>query len=302
MTEDILFIQSPGKHDVIYESIEQFGEHIINPFKGDILPLRLIRELWFSQKILPPNIWFNKQAKCNVKTIIVHEPLITSAYIKWLKRKNPNSRIIFMYTNVVSNNKRISPEEIKNAGCQAWSTDVFDCDEYKMDYVHGYYFSQLKVHKEKTLYDVFYIGKDKGRVDSLFLLKNQMNNLGLKTYFHIVAPRRYLKFKNKFYKEPLLYDEVRSYLSKSKAILCLSKGAQKGLTLRVMESLFNEIKLITDDQTIVDFEFYRKNNIFVLGRDDLAQLPQFLQIPYEKIEPSVLEKYTFENWLKEYII
>ena len=78
------------------------------------------------------------------------------------------------------------------------------------------------------------------------------------------------------------YKEVLENLGKSKAILHLSQGAQYGITMRIMESLIHNIKLITDCSYLVNYDFYNENNI-------------------EKVDAKVLEHIYFEDMLK-YIV
>lgn len=61
---------------------------------------------------------------------------------------------------------------------------------------------------------VFYIGKDKGRLDYLLSLEKKFNDLGLKTYINIVAERRWFSKRNKRYRPIMPYKEVLENLGK----------------------------------------------------------------------------------------
>ena len=65
-----------------------------------------------------------------------------------------------------------------------------------------------------------------------------------------------------------------------------------------MEALFYEKKLITNNKNIINYDFYCKENIFILEKDDIEELPQFLKTPYKKIDNEIVNKYEFENWLE----
>ena len=86
----------------------------------------------------------------------------------------------------------------------------------------------------------------------------------------------------------------------SKCILDVGNNDNAGLTVRVMESLFLEKKLITNYKNIVKYDFYNKNNIFIIGVDNLEQIKDFINSPYEKIDSEKIKYYDFESWLKRF--
>lgn len=42
-----------------------------------------------------------------------------------------------------------------------------------------------------------------------------------------------------------------------------------------------------------------KKNIFILGEDQITDLPLFLRAPYKEIPEEILKNYTFEGMLRE---
>jgi hypothetical protein len=105
---------------------------------------------------------------------------------------------------------------------------------------------------------------------------------------------------NPMYKKPISYDDVLVKIGKSKAILDYLSDPSDGLSLRPMESIFHKKKLITNSKLIANYDFYRPQNIFILGRDNLSDLPEFLNSPYEEIDKEIIEKYDFKNWLNRF--
>ncbi|MBP5204804.1 oligosaccharide biosynthesis protein Alg14, partial [Candidatus Saccharibacteria bacterium] len=59
-------------------------------------------------------------------------------------------------------------------------------------------------------------------------------------------------------------------------------------------------KLITDNSNIVDYNFYRPENIFIIGKDDPGRLKDFISSPYKKINQKIVDYYEFENWIKRF--
>ena len=95
------------------------------------------------------------------------------------------------------------------------------------------------------------------------------------------------------------YISFKSYLlniQNSRYILDILISEHSGLSFRVFESLKYKKKLITTNTTIVGYEFYHPNNIFVLD-NNYNQLLEFLELPYVEIDDSIIKTYSFTNWL-----
>lgn len=74
--------------------------------------------------------------------------------------------------------------------------------------------------------------------------------------------------------------------------------------MRVMESIFRSKKLITNNASIKNYEFYNENNIFLLPAD-LSELPEeslldFLQKPFVPYPEEVLSYYDFDAWKERF--
>ena len=60
-----------------------------------------------------------------------------------------------------------------------------------------------------------------------------------------------------------------------------------------------EKKIITTNQSIVTYDFYDPNNIFVWQNEDNIPSKDFFTIPYTPIPPFIAKKYSLENWIKK---
>lgn len=289
--KDILFILP--RHAFEYQQIEKAGFRVIEPYTGNKVLFRIFREVCFRCNLSIKLIWYNSKVNIDAKIIIVYEPLMIPDFIRWLHMKNPKSRIILAYVNPVKGN--IDPKALPDDWCEKVSCDPEDCTKYGLRLVQGGYFRHYKVNYKQPIYDVFFIGRDKNnRAKRLFQLKEEFEHLGLRTNFYITADRSYKRFNKSFYKPLISYDKVLEMLGETRSILHLVDGGQTGVTYRVFESLFHGIKLITDNDKLIEYDFYHPDNIFILGKDDLSTLPAFLEQPYKKINESILKKYDFE--------
>lgn len=277
--------------------IKEAGYDIRNPYKGNVLLLRIFREIHFRLNLPFKSIWYSKENITNKDFIIVYDPLIISDYMKWLKEMNPRSKIILSYINKI--NTKNSPDHFKDEWCNKWTGDVEDSQRYGIHLYEGIaYFRKYKIIKDSPLYDIFYVGKDKGRLAYLLQLENSLQSMGLKTYFYIVAEKKWFYRPNKNYKPFMPYSQVLKELSRTKAILHLTNGGQDGITIRVMESLVFGIKLITDNSRLMQYDFYNPDNIFILGIDNIEKLPEFLTKPYAQVQSKYFEHIYFEDMIQ----
>lgn len=218
--------------------------------------------------------------------------------LKWIIEKNPNKRYIFYYWNPV--NTGIHPQFIPKE-YEKWSYSQYDCKKYGMQYNSTFYFDSLLDINQNTKsihQDVFSICKNKGRKKTLIDLKNELDIMGITSKFIITATHP--RIQRIGYQKALPYDEVLNQVCSSKALIDYYSDSYAGLSLRVMESIFFEKKLITNNETIYDYNFYEPENIFVLENDNINDLKEFINSPYKKIDKQIVDYYLFENWMKRF--
>lgn len=206
-------------------------------------------------------------------------------------------RLIVWYWNVVSG-EEMNPEWCRKYNAELWTFDQGDAKKFNMHYNNTYYFSELKKDDNYNYSDIFYVGLEKeGRYEILQWLQKECDRNKLITDFNVVKNSNY-KGNNKInYIESMDYFEVLKRISGTKCILDINNSNQIGLTLRPLESIFFEKKLITNNKNIRNFDFYNKNNIFIIGVDKIEKLKYFIELKYNEIDRKIMHKYTFENWL-----
>src|SRR5665648_774160 len=288
------------KNTFIYTLINKKGIKVINVYKKANSLLRILRRVHSKMKLPLINIWLNNELKKlkNFEIIMIFDATLTDSFIKQMKKDLPNKRFIFWYWNPVRSS--VKPELLPDDICEKWSYSPKDCEKYHLHHNTTFYFNEICSKDTTIKYDIFFIGTDKGRLDSLLALEKQFAEMKLQTYFHITPTRWFMLKRNSIYKKHLSYDDVLVELGKSKAILDFLCDTNDGLSIRPMESIFFKKKLITNSQLIADYDFYRPQNIFILGLDDLSDLPKFLNSPYEEVDKEIIKKYDFEHWLKRF--
>ncbi len=297
--KDICIIRAKLKDDYVYDAIKNYGFEIHIPYKDTNFLFRLMREVWYKLNFPRKDFWYNKELKClKAKIIIVYDPLVKPELMTWLKQRYPNTRIILSYENRADST--IRPDSV-DENIEKWSYDKDDCCQYNMKYVSPMYFDiyGFDSRNGEKKYDVLYLGRDKGRLKEILSYQNAFEARGLVTYFHICADRSYMTYKNKIYKPVITYKEYLKILNNSRTILNIARQDQKAVTQREMEAIFFNIKCITTNKGIKDFEQYHRSRYFILGEDDISKINSFIESDFLPVDNHTLNKYTFECVLEQ---
>lgn len=295
--ENTIFIMAPTGY--ARRSIEKEGIRVFSPYYGDKLPLRIFRELCFRLPILPKTIWYRKDILINnIIYINIVEINITVHYLNWIKKKFPNSQLNFIYDNMVGKARNVVPDKVPN-GYRVWTYDDYDSRKYNIHLQKHYWIREMDYRPRKNPeFDVFFIGRDKGRGEKLLDLEETLHKMHLKTKFIITKDGKMAK-KKPYYQKAISYEEVLEYDTKSRAILNITMENQEGITMRDMEAVAIGVKLITTNKNIVNKDLYNRNNVFILGVDNLHRLPEFLNENYVDIIKDIGKNHTFIAMMDE---
>ena len=167
---------------------------------------------------------------------------------------------------------------------------IGDAKKFNVKYNPQFYTKEISLKANKIIYDILFLGQNKKREEKILKIKYNLNKKFLKTNFIIVKKE----------KDFIKYSDYLELLSKSRCILDYNQEGQKGLSLRPLESLFFEKKLITNNKDIQNYDFYNKDNIFILGIDNMDNIEEFINKPYTKIDRKIIDRYEFKNWLSRF--
>ena len=232
--------------------------------------------------------------------IIVFDTLVTPPYLYWLCEHYPDRRIILWYWDPADDNRMFDlfPRRV-----ELWSYSPEDCKKYGFRYNTPFYFDSVAQEAEKNAKRpassnpvVFFLGREKGRRQELIRLKNQMENAGADVQIHVMQDGSRESRKD----EPVIpYCRVIENIARCDILLDYTLNPREGLSLRPMEALFWGKKLITNNESIMDYDFFRKESIYVLGRDERS-LKDFFETAYAEPDRKIKEHYLFTQWLSRF--
>lgn len=289
---EVMILYGEPRHFLHFFKVK--GLNVYSAYKHVSFLSRIVRRFFFILK-LPESIWYDKwkYKLGNVKTLILFFTQ-DDKIVRYIKSVNPDIRLILWFWNPVF--RGTDPKSLPDSLCEKWSFDKNDALKFGMKYNTTFFLDNIELPENDIANDVLFVGKDKGRKSMIHDLDRAMSAMSINTYFYVVEDQ--LDFKSQ--RRAIPYEEYLTLLSKSKAILDIVQPGQSGLTLRPMESIFFRKKLITNDASIVQCEFYRPNNVFIIGEDKMDNLKQFLDTPFEDIPVDIIKHYDIDSWLKRF--
>ena len=118
-------------------------------------------------------------------------------------------------------------------------------------------------------------------------------------FYKITKPEFRDAPKNTFSFDKMSAKDISKIVDESRIILDVQHPKQTGLTMRTIEMVGMNKKLITTNESIKKYDFYNTNNIAVVNRKNVEISAEFLNAPYEPLSPELYEKYSLKNWIFE---
>ena len=98
------------------------------------------------------------------------------------------------------------------------------------------------------------------------------------------------------------YADYLDMVSQSKAILDITQQGQNGFSMRVMESIFLNKKLVSTNMALLSANFYDPNNILVidLQNPDEEELTVFLRSEFHPYSQETRHYYSVGSWINRF--
>lgn len=94
------------------------------------------------------------------------------------------------------------------------------------------------------------------------------------------------------------YDDITTLIAKSRSVLNIALDNQQGITMRDLESLFFEVKLLTTNKNIVNTDIYFPNNVYIVDGLNIDDLPNFLDEKYVPRPQEVKDRHSYDHFIE----
>lgn len=299
-------------------SVEYLDERFNNSFLSKVLirlKINLLKN-YFSNRYY--NKIFQKIENEKYDYILFISPeTITIKAIEKLKKNCNNSKfILYMWDSF-----RNRPEAIQLLKYfdKKYSFDKEDCKKYNLEFLPLFYIDKYKnsfnKKKDYLKYKISFIGTaHEDRAKIVEKIKNEFKGYPTFFYLYLASKKIYwfrkifdkrlknLKIEN-FKFKPLNHEEIVEITNNSEIILDIEREVQTGLTMRTIEiALGMRKKLVTTNAKVKEYDFYNKNNIFVIDRKNPKITEEFINNDYERISEKIYNDYSLKSWIKKVIL
>lgn len=258
--------------------------------------MRALRRLHLRSSLPLFSVWYTndfRAAGTRSESIILFDSILTIPAANYLKKKYPSIRIIYWHWNHIENEK-VQKNKLDDT-VEQWSFDRADCRKYGLKFNTQFYFPEFGNSRQIIERDFFFIGVEKRRKEQIERCIQLIDDADLTRQFITIGNTRKEQLE-----KSLSYSQVLELISSSRCVVDIVSDVQQGLTLRPLEALFLQKKLLTNFPQIKDYDFYRPNNIFLIGEDNPSSLREFLSLPYDKTANKYIRHYSFAQWLKRF--
>lgn len=278
--------------------------------KHNSLPHRLVKAIYY--KICPKvySNYLSQDVSDRLKAITQNDTLIVigeDIYFYWVLShlcKHVKHKVAYFWNPCVSieNQKtcrqlqktedraKAIVEYIRNLGFTMATFDSSDAVKYNMYYYPQFYRSYPEQTEltEKYDYDFYFCGRDKGRKTLIDFFQKRLSKFG-KCKF-IIIPESNPDFMG-------YYDYIDE-VKKAKVLCEIGQKGQTGLTIRALEALFFNKKMITTNEYVKQMDFYNPANILVLNQDTTdSEIEMFLNVRLKNYDSGILAKYDVMSML-----
>lgn len=188
-------------------------------------------------------------------------------YLKNLSKKD-NISLFLVMVNTMARRIGLMEKRIPYFS-RVFSFDKQDSEKYGFVY-HPTNYSMVEIIDAKAVkYDAFYVGVSKGRANTIVEIYETLLNGGVKADFYIAGiNKKEKRVKGIHYNEWLSYQQVLQHIQECNCIVEVMDMNQRGVTLRTMEAICYNKKLLTNNPLMKESRYYKTGNIQVFSSLD----------------------------------
>ncbi len=210
--------------------------------------------------------------------------LLKFGYLDYLKRNFPGAKFVCFFQDLLSKScDFLSLDQIKTSFNLILSFDKYEALRYGFQYfINPYSQVQIKNDQSYTKSDIFFIGRDKNRLNKIISICEFLQSFGLKCQFFIVG----VKSENQIYCDGVTYidwmsyDEILQRINNTQCLLDVVQDFSVGYTIRVLEAVVFNKKILSNNGEILNAPFYNSCNICYF--DSLSEIQSEFLVDFNR--------------------
>lgn len=248
---------------------------------------------------------FDLEILKNYDYALIVEPTAPKFVIRDFKSVNPNIDIKCWMTNIVSDYGAWKIRDMQQQGVDVFSFDPSDCKKYGLRTNHQSYPFDLVLEDVEIKRDCYYCAKDKNRMELLLDLQKLLEKENLSYQFDVVLDKdtKYRRSdipKINVLNQVIDYEQMAKNIKASRCVVEIVQKGQLGMTRRPLEAVFYNKKLITNNPYARQYSFYKPENIYIIGGENIGTIGDFMRKPMPEYSQEVRKSVQYEQWLRNF--
>lgn len=232
--------------------------------------------------------------------LVINPELIEAEYHSQIKKYTPKY-IAYLYDSLA----RCPAEHLLHFFDKVYSFDKTDVKNKGFQLITNYNYLPENHANQPSKFDLVYLASYDDRMNIAKKIAQKISAFD-KTYQYLVVgkkswKKKYLGGNNvnwTFTSKRLNHEDIPKFYAQGNVILDLVRENQDGLSFRIFEAMALKKKIITNNQTVSEYDFYNLNNILIIN-EDLSNLDKsFFETEYQALSSEIYQKYTLDNWVK----
>lgn len=234
------------------------------------------------------------------------------SFLNEARKMNPNAKMVLMLWDSVAN--KVNTLEKLDLFDEVFSFDKKDCDRLGLTFRPLFFDKEYEViakEEPPLVYDLFFVGtvhSDRYRI--LKKVKKQFEKSHLSVFYFMYIPSKLMYYQRKLFtnelngseREEFSFvgmpgDQLTAKLKQSKAVVDIQHPKQTGLTMRTIEMLGANKKMITTNADIQNYDFYHPNNICIVDREKVVVPTEFMTATFVPVDEKIKERYSINYFV-----
>lgn len=196
-------------------------------------------------------------------------------------------------------------EKLVSPFCEIWTFDSNDAKKNNWKLNNQFYIPVTYTDDNSTPHRTraFCACLDKGRYPAMKEIRKKLIENNAECDFTLVkdGSSNYASQDSVWIKENgMSYDVFLQHTLNSDVVIDLVQPGQSGLTVRTLEALFYNKKLITNNKSIQNYAFYSESNVLIVDGKNEEKITRFLKASMEDVDWKNKTPYTYEGWIQNF--
>lgn len=229
--------------------------------------------------------------------LIINPSYFKNKHLELLKTKTNR----FLAYNYDSLSRIPLPENYENLFEKIFSFDIDDVKQHTfLNLLTNFIYLDQNRNLSPKNKAFMILSKSKEREIILHKIATVLDNKKIENYEFIILNPSVKTGTEKITltKKHISLPVVEQKMKDSEILIDLIRDNQTGLSFRIFEAMALQKKIITNNETIKEYDFYNSNNILILNKEVSNIDDSFLNNKYEDVPSEIYEKYTIDGWIK----